>query len=334
MRALTILLKTLLYLSLTVAILLGGWLTYFAHSPLVIDSYPKVFTVRQGSTLRAVSRQLTQQHIIQEPWSFWMLARLTGHGNNLKAGSYQLTESLSAYQLLNKLVKGDFHLSVVTIIEGWTFRQMREALDRNEHLKHDTQGLSDADILRKLNIPHQHPEGLFFPDTYFAALGSSDLVVLKRAYDTMQTHLAEAWSERAADLPYRDAYEALIMASLVEKETGRASDRPMIAGVFANRLKKGMRLQTDPSVIYGLGSKFDGDLRKADLLTDTPYNSYTRSGLPPTPIALPGLHSLQAALNPARTNALYFVARGDGGSHFSNSLDEHNRAVDKFIRGR
>ncbi|WP_184038430.1 endolytic transglycosylase MltG [Chitinivorax tropicus] len=328
------LIKILLLLGIVLIVASGGWLFHFANSPLPVGQYPKTFTIRHDSNLRAVTRQLTHQKVLNEPWSFWLLARLSGRSTQLKAGSYQLTEAITPLILLDKLQKGDFHLSVVTIIEGWTFRQMREALDRHAHLRHDTQGLTDEEILNRLDIPQRNPEGLFFPDTYFAALGSSDLQILRRAHETMQQHLEEAWNERAADLPYRDAYEALIMASLIEKETGRASDRTLIGGVFVNRLKKGMRLQTDPSVIYGLGAKFDGDLRKADLQNDTPYNTYTRGGLPPTPIALPGLQSLQAAVNPARTDALYFVARGDGSSHFSGSLDEHNRAVDKYIRSR
>lgn len=334
MRLINSLIRTLVFIVLAAAILAGGWLAYFLNTPLSIDTYPKIFSLRQGSTLKAVSRQLVNQGVLPEPWSFWLLARATGHGSDIKAGSYQLTEPLTPMLLLDKLVKGDFHLSVVTVIEGWTFKQMRDALDRNENLQHDTQGMSEQQILQKLGIQATHAEGLFFPDTYFAALGSSDLIILKQAHAVLKRHLDEAWAERAADLPYQSPYEALIMASLVEKETGHESDRPMIAGVFVNRLKKGMRLQTDPAVIYGLGEHYDGNLRKADLTTDTPYNTYTRAGLTPTPIALPGLHALQAALNPARTDALYFVARGDGSSHFSATLDEHNRAVNKYIRGK
>ncbi|MEN9455446.1 MAG: hypothetical protein RL210_965 [Pseudomonadota bacterium] len=328
------LLSMLLYLTLLAGILLGGWFAWFLNTPLNLKQLPQIFTVRTGSTLKAASRQLANQGILPEPWSFWLFARVMGKGSEIKAGSYQITEPITPPQLLEKLVSGDFHLSVVTVIEGWSFKQMRAALNQNLNLQHDSQHLSDAELLHKLGLNYAHAEGLFFPDTYFAALGSSDLQILKRAHQTMQKHLQAAWAERAPGLPYRNPYEALIMASIVEKETGRDADRNLVAAVFVNRLKKGMRLQTDPTVIYGLGDKFDGNLRKIDLLTDTPYNTYTRGGLPPSPIALPGLKSLHSALNPANSNALYFVARGDGSSHFSSTLTEHNRAVNQYQRGR
>ena len=328
------LISTLLFLLAAQAIALGGWFAWFLNTPLKLKQLPQVFTVRQGSTLKAASRQLYNQGVLPEPWSFWLYARVMGMGREIKAGSYQLTEPVTPPQLLEKLVSGDFHLSVVTVIEGWSFKQMRAALNQNLNLQHDSQNLSDAELLHKLGLNYAHAEGLFFPDTYFAALGSSDLLILKRAHETMQKHLQAAWEERAPGLPYRNPYEALVMASIVEKETGRDADRNLVAAVFVNRLKKGMRLQTDPTVIYGLGDKFDGNLRKIDLLTDTPYNTYTRNGLPPSPIALPGLKSLHSALNPANSNALYFVARGDGSSHFSSTLTEHNRAVNQYQRGR
>ncbi len=328
------LLSWLALLIVAAALLAGGWFAWFLNTPLTLKQTPQIVTVRQGSTLKAASRQLYRQGLLPEPWSFWLYARLMGMGSEIKAGSYQLTEPLTPPQLLEKLVYGDFHLSVVTVIEGWRFRQMRAALAQNSNLQHDSANLSDAELLQKLGIGQTHAEGLFFPDTYFAALGSSDLQILKTAHATMQKHLQAAWDERAPDLPYRSPYEALIMASIVEKETGRDADRNLVAAVFVNRLRKGMRLQTDPTVIYGLGDRFDGNLRKIDLQTDTPYNTYTRGGLPPTPIALPGLKSLHAALNPANSEALYFVAKGDGSSHFSTTLTEHNRAVNQYIRGR
>ena len=218
----------------------------------------------------------------------------------------------------------------VRFIEGWAFRQLRAALDGNAFLRHDTQGLSDTQLLQKLGVPETHPEGLFFPDTYLFAKGTSDLRVLQRAYGATQRHLSREWETRDASVPYKTPYEALIMASVIEKETGRSEEREMIAGVLVNRLRTGMLLQVDPTVIYGLGSAFDGNLKKIHLQTDGPYNSYMRAGLPPTPIAATGLASLRAALKPAKTAVLYYVARGDGSSQFSRTLEEHNRAVRKY----
>ncbi|CAG0964884.1 partial Endolytic murein transglycosylase, partial [Rhodocyclaceae bacterium] len=214
--------------------------------------------------------------------------------------------------------------------EGRTFRQMRAILDAHPDLKHDTTSLTDQEILAKLGATEPHPEGLFFPDTYLFAKQSSDLDVLRRAYRAMQSRLASEWEGRSPSLPYRTPYEALIMASIVEKETGTGTDRPKVASVFVNRLRRGMLLQSDPTVIYGMGERFDGNIRKQDLTTDTAYNTYTRSGLPPTPIAMPGLASLQAALHPPATDLLYFVARGDGSSEFSRNLEDHNRAVARY----
>jgi UPF0755 protein len=218
----------------------------------------------------------------------------------------------------------------VRLIEGWTFAQFRAALDANPALRHDTAGLNDAQVLGRLPAPEAHPEGLFFPDTYLFAKGSSDTAVLRRAYRAMQRHLKADWEARDPNLPYRTQYEALIMASLIEKETGRETERELIAGALVNRLRIGMRLQVDPTVIYGLGNTFNGNLKKVHLLEDGPYNTYTRSGLPPTPIAMPGRASLRSALHPAKTDALYYVSRGDGSSHFSRNLNEHNRAVTKY----
>jgi UPF0755 protein len=233
-------------------------------------------------------------------------------------------------ELLDVITKGQVSQSQISVIEGWTFKQFRAAVNENPDVKHTTQALSDAEILQQIGARETHAEGLFFPDTYFFAAGSNDVLIFKRAYQTMLQHVATAWAERAADLPLRNPYEALILASIVEKETGTASDRNMIAGVFVNRLRKGMLLQTDPTVIYGIGDQYDGNIRKRDLVTDTQYNTYTRAGLTPTPIALPGAAALQAALHPAKTDALYFVARGDGSSKFSSSLSEHNRAVNQY----
>ena len=258
------------------------------------------------------------------------LAKLLGKSTQIKAGSYQVPADVTMLGLLDIVTKGQVAEGEFTIIEGWNFRLLRTALNNSPDLRHDSRKLSGSEILQRLGIPEKHPEGLFFPDTYHFSSGTSDLVVLKQAYQTMQRHLQDSWQQRAPNLPLKSPYQALILASIVEKETGQAAERAMIAAVFINRLRKGMLLQTDPTVIYGLGAKFDGNLRRRDLLADTPYNTYTRAGLPPTPIALPGLAALQATLHPAASNALYFVARGNGSSEFSATLTQHNRAVNRY----
>jgi UPF0755 protein len=266
-----------------------------------------------------------------------MMTRVLGLQSALKSGNYEFKQGITPYDVLQKIARGDVNEYVATIIEGWTFRHMRAELDSNPALKHDTAGMSDADILKAIGAPETptgNGEGLFFPDTYLFDKDTSDLDVYRRAYRLMKLRIDEAWVARAPGLPYKTPYDALTMASIIEKETGKASDRPMVAGVFANRLRVGMPLQTDPTVIYGMGESYSGHLRKKDLQTDTPYNTYTRMGLPPSPIALPGIASLQAALNPAQTSALYFVSRGDGSSIFSDTLGDHNKAVDKYIRGQ
>jgi len=265
-------------------------------------------------------------------WQFNLLGRLLGKAGTIKAGSYEVGRGVTPLALLDKLSAGEVSQAELVFIEGWTFRQMRAALDADVDVKHDSVALSDAEIMGRLGAAGRSPEGMFFPDTYLFGKGTSDLDILKRAYKAMDRQLQAAWQQRAPDLPYRNPYEALIMASVIEKETGQSTDRALIGGVFVNRLRIGMMLQTDPTVIYGLGAKFNGNLRKKDLLKDTPHNTYTRGGLPPTPIAMPGHASLQAALNPAKTQALYFVARGDGSSEFSRTLAEHERAVTKYQR--
>jgi UPF0755 protein len=266
----------------------------------------------------------------------WLYAwfRLSGQDRQIKAGSYEIETGTTPRSLLRKLVRGEESLRTVTLVEGWTFRQVRQALAQAPQLAADTAALSDEAIMERLGRAGLPAEGRFFPDTYSYAKGSSDLKVLARALRSMDRHLADAWDKRAPDTPLKNPDQALVLGSIVEKETGRASERPQIAGVFANRLRIGMLLQTDPTVIYGMGDLFDGNLRKKDLQTDTPWNTYTRAGLPPTPIAMPGRDALLAAVAPARTDALYFVARGDGSSEFSSSLDAHNRAVDKYQRKR
>ena len=260
--------------------------------------------------------------------------RFSGQARQIKAGSYELVPGTTPRKLLSMLVRGEETLKSVTLVEGWSFTQVRRALQKAEQLAPDTLALSPESIMEKLGKPGIHPEGRFFPDTYTYAKGSSDLGVLRRAARAMDRRLDAAWGLRSPDTPLTSPEQALILASIVEKETGKPSDRAQIGGVFSNRLRSGMLLQTDPTVIYGLGAKFDGNLRRRDLQADTPYNTYTRSGLPPTPIAMPGKAALLAAVQPAPTQALYFVSRGDGSSEFSASLDEHNRAVNKYIRGR
>ncbi len=252
----------------------------------------------------------------------------------IKAGSYELTTGITPRTLLRKLARGEEALEAVTLVEGWNFRQVRAAMARESTLKPDSKGLSDADLMKALERPGLHPEGRFFPDTYTYARGSSDMAVLRRAMRAMDRRLEAAWAQRQPGVPLKTADEALILASIIEKETGRPGDRPAIAGVFANRLRIGMPLQTDPTVIYGMGEAFDGNLRKKDLQADTPWNTYLRTGLPPTPIAMPGKDSLLAAVQPASSKDLYFVARGDGTSQFSPTLEEHNRAVNKYQRGQ
>ena len=260
--------------------------------------------------------------------------RVSGQSRQIKAGSYEITPGTTPRSLLAMVVSGDQALKSIVLVEGWSFGQIRAALQKAELLASESKGLEPEIIMEKLGLPGIHPEGRFFPDTYSYAKGSSDLALLKRAAKAMDKRLDAAWALRTPNTPLKSRDEALILASIVEKETGKPIDRAQIAGVFTNRLRLNMRLQTDPSVIYGLGSAFDGNLRKRDLLEDSPYNTYTRAGLPPTPIAMPGRAALLAAVQPAPTKALYFVSRGDGTSQFSDNLDDHNRAVNKYIRGR
>ena len=310
---------------------------HWATSPIDLTPAQLDVTIKPHSSLRSVTAQLNRGGVPVEPELFVLMTRLLGLQSQLKSGNYEFKAGITPYEVLQKLARGDVNEYVATIIEGWTFRHMRAELDANPALKHDTAGMSDADLLAAIGAPEApigNGEGLFFPDTYLFDKDTSDLDIYRRAYRLMKLRLDEAWAARAPGLPYKTPYDALTMASIIEKETGKASDRPMVSAVFANRLRVGMPLQTDPTVIYGLGDGYEGRLKKRDLQTDTPYNTYTRMGLPPTPIALPGVASLQAALNPAQTTALYFVSRGDGSSIFSDTLDDHNKAVDKYIRGQ
>lgn len=327
-------LRRLLRFLSVAALAFVAWMGYFASAPLGLSASPLDFTVKAGSGLRVATRQMTDAGIDMPAWQFTLLARALGKAASIKAGSYEIEQGITPWQLLEKLTRGDVTQAEIVFPEGWTFRQMRAALDAHPDVTHDTTGLSERQILERLGIAQSSAEGLFFPDTYLFAKTSSDLAIFRRAQRYMEQTLETEWGARAAGLPYASPYQALIMASIVEKETGQAKDRPLVAAVFVNRLKAGMLLQTDPTVIYGLGEKFDGNLRKRDLLADGPYNTYTRPGLPPTPIAMPGLASIQAALHPPVSNFFYFVARGDGSSYFSQTLDEHNNAVIKYQKRR
>jgi UPF0755 protein len=320
-----------LILAFLAAIAGAGWLTL---RPLPMKTSPAGFSVPAGASLRAAAQAVEAAGIDLPAWQLELLGRLLGRSARIKAGSYEVDAGLTALTLLDKLTRGDVLQGEVVLVEGKTFRQFRAALNENPDLLHDSQKLSDQEVLTRLGATERHPEGLFYPDTYVFNKGSSDLDVLRRAYKSMQPRLAAAWERRDTSVPLKSPYELLTLASIVEKETGLASDRPQVAAVFANRLRRGMLLQTDPTVIYGLGQRYDGNLRKIDLQTDTPWNTYTRPGLPPTPIAMPGMASLLAAANPPASDRLYFVARGDGSSHFSATLDAHNNAVNKYQRNR
>lgn len=325
--------RNFVLLAVFVSVALGGACAWVLLSPIALKNPQIDFHIAPGSSLRSAAGQISEAGAEISPWLFVALGKALRAEASIKAGSYEIARGITPLQLLRKLTRGDVTQTEIVFIEGWTFRQMRERLDAHPDIGHDSRGLSDAEILRRIGAPETRAEGLFFPDTYLFSKRSSDLDLLARAYRAMQNHLAREWAARAPGLPYRDPYQALTMASIVEKETGRDQDRPLVAAVFVNRLRQGMLLQTDPTVIYGVGEKFDGNLRKIDLLTDTPYNTYTRGGLPPTPIAMPGLASLQSALHPAASEAVYFVARGDGSSHFSRTLDEHNQAVQRYQKG-
>ncbi len=322
----------ILVLLVFVAAASAGGLLWWGNQPLALQGKTIDFRVVPGSSLRSAIAQMQQAGVaVEAPLLAW-LARLKRVESTIKAGSYSVHQGITPNELLEKLTLGKVTQGELTFVEGWTFKQWRTRLNAHPELLHDTQGLSEAEIIQRLGLPLPRLEGWLFSDTYLFDKQSSDLDLLARAARAMQQRLDSEWAGRAEGLPYRTPHEALVMASIVEKETGREADRTLVAAVFVNRLRRGMLLQTDPSVIYGLGDAFDGNLRKRDLLDDTPYNTYTRPGLPPTPISMPGLASLRAALHPASSDALYFVARGDGSSEFSRTLDEHNRAVNKYQR--
>ena len=328
--------KSLLILVFAAVLLLGAAFWWLNHPmPLRLQPGAQVadLEIEPGTSANGVAETVVASGADVPVAMLQAWFRFSGQARLIKAGSYELIPGTTPRKLLSMLVRGEETLKSITLVEGWTFVQVRAALQKAEQLVPDTLALSPETIMEKLGKPGIHPEGRFFPDTYAYAKGSSDLAVLKRAARAMDRRLDAAWSLRSPDTPLKSPDQALILASIVEKETGKPSDRAQIGGVFSNRLRIGMPLQTDPTVIYGLGLQFDGNLRKRDLQADTPYNTYTRLGLPPTPIAMPGKAALLAAVQPAPTKALYFVSRGDGSSEFSTNLEEHNRAVNKYIRG-
>ena len=315
------------------SLLLGwAWMEYqeFRATPLRIPQGSLIYEVPRGATLAAVARDLEAAGLIGNAHYLAWYGRYTGQAHRIRAGEYRLTDTLNPDALLALLVSGRSVQYQLTLLEGWNIRQVRAAVAAHEALKHTLAGVDDAELMARLGRPGEHPEGRFFPDTYHFTRGATDLQFLRRAMQKMDEELAAAWAARAEDLPISTPDEALILASIVEKETGQADERAQIAGVFARRLRKGMKLQTDPTVIYGLGEAFDGNIRRRDLRTDTPYNTYVRPGLPPTPICMPGREALQAAVRPAPGQSLYFVARGDGSHVFSATLKQHNAAVRKY----
>ncbi len=309
---------------------LAGWLLLFALFPLDPPVPEFQYELHGGSTLRSVARDLSARHFLWEPWTFTWAGRLLGRQGKIKAGSYAWDTPMTALQLLNQITRGDSVQGEVRLIEGMNFRQFRDILDGNTALRHVTSGLPERTILERIGSTAASPEGMFFPDTYYFNPGDTDLTLMQRAYQMMQRKLEGVWKQRDPHLLLDNPYQALTLASIIEKETARGDERPLVAAVFLNRLAIGMRLQTDPTVIYGLGSHYDGSLHKRDLLQDTPYNTYTRGGLPPSPIAMPGLAALEAAVHPAHSPDLYFVAKGDGSHVFSDSLNDHNQAVSKY----
>lgn len=331
--------KTLLLALIVGTVLLAGAVASWLQRPLDLQppeggALPLSVQIAAGASARGAAQALVDAGVQTPPTLLYAWFRASGQSRAIKAGYYELEAGLTPSGLLDKLVKGEQALRSLTLLEGWNFREVLQAVRQSPDLAQDLQGLSAADIMARIGYPGRHPEGRFFPDTYRMVRGASAASVLRQAAQAMDDQLAQAWAQRAPHAVVRTPDEALTLASIIEKETGTDADRTMIAGVFNNRLRAGMMLQTDPTVIYGMGTQFDGNLRKKDLQTDTPWNTYTRAGLPPTPISMPGRQSLMAAVMPAQTNALYFVARGDGSSAFSPTLDDHNRAVNEFQRKR
>ncbi|WP_353091756.1 endolytic transglycosylase MltG [Methylibium sp.] len=326
-------LKRGLLLLVVLGLAAGGLGAWWLTQPLALASPSVELSVEPGTSPREIAQGWADAGVRAPPLLLYEWFRWSGQARKIRAGSYEIGPGTTPLTLLNKMVRGDEAQATVRLIEGWTFRQFRAELAKAEALKPTTATMSDAELMVALGSPGRSPEGWFFPDTYAYSKGASDLAVLQRAHRAMQRRLESAWLERAPDTPLKSPEEALTLASIIEKETGQAADRGKVASVFVNRLRIGMPLQTDPSVIYGLGEAFDGNLRRRDLQTDNPYNTYLRAGLTPTPISMPGKASLLAAVRPEASKALYFVARGDGSSEFSENLADHNRAVNRYQRG-
>lgn len=325
--------KRFLLLLVVLAAAAGGTVFWWLQHPLTLAHDEVEVSVEPGTPVREIVRLWHEAGVEDKPLYLYEWFRWSGDAKRIRAGSYLIARGATPRDLLDKMVRGDEELESVHIIDGWTIKQMRAALAAAPNLKPMTAGMTDAQLMAAIGAPDEKAEGRFFPDTYVYSRGVQDILVLKRAHEALERQLQAAWALRAADTPLKSADEALTLASVVEKETGAASDRGKVAAVFSNRLRLGMPLQSDPTVIYGLGAAYDGNLHKVDLLTDTPYNSYTRQGLPPTPIALPGRDALRAAVRPEAIKALYFVSRGDGTSVFSDTLNAHNAAVNQYIRG-
>ena len=312
---------------------LGAVTAWWAMRPLTLANQTVDISIEPQTTVRGIAQVVADAGVDVEPVLLYGFFRLSGQSRKLRAGSYEISQGESLLDLLRKLSRGEESLKAVGLIDGWTFKQFRAALAKAPNLNHDSQGLSDAELMTRLGKPGVPPEGHFFPDTYTYGKGASELRVMERALHAMDKQLAAAWAQRDTSIILKSPDEALILASIVEKETGKESDRGMISSVFHNRLRINMPLQTDPTVIYGMGDAFDGNLRRVDLLSDHPWNTYTRKGLPPTPIAMPGRNALRATMHPDSSKALYFVARGDGSSVFSETLEAHNAAVNRYQRG-
>jgi UPF0755 protein len=327
-------LRKLLRSAIVLLLCVGTLVLWWANTAMSFEGETLDVELEPGMSAKAVAKAVVSSGAQQPEWLLYAWFRMSGRSRSIKAGSYEFDKGVTPWQLLSDFTSGKEALRRITLVEGWTFKQFRAALNAHEQIRHDSKELDEPGLMSKLGRPGTHPEGRFFPDTYTFGKNASDLKILTRALKAMDSKLAKAWAQRAPDSPLKGPDEALILASIVEKETGSPADRRLVAGVFVNRLRQGMLLQTDPTVIYGMGERYQGRIRKIDLLTDTAYNTYTRSGLPPTPIAMPGGAALLSAVQPAKTRALYFVARGDGSSEFSETLDEHNRAVAKYILKR
>jgi UPF0755 protein len=322
---------SLIVLVAVVAAIAVGLAEYgYSRHQIAFERAPVTVQVKPGDSPRAIGATLREAGIQMPRHAMSLAARYRKDARKIQAGTYSLAPPLTLAELLDKMVAGDVMSTKVQFIEGWRFAQIREAIARNKALKRDTTGMSEAEILKKIGATETKAEGLFFPSTYQANVGASDLDIYRQSYEKMRQVLNKAWQEREENLPLKTPYDALRLASIVEKETGIESDRTIIAGVFINRLRINMMLQSDPTTIYGLGDSFDGDLKRKHLRTDTPFNTYTRKGLTPTPIASPSEASILAVLHPAKTKAIYFVARGDGSSQFSQTLKEHEAAVRKY----